>query len=104
VVKLVSLSSEQITAGWRIPVRLLWIDGDHRYEGVRLDWESWRPHLTPGAIVVFDDASDPSIGPHRLIGELLRSGEIERIREAGKMAVLRYPDRARSSSCSRLRS
>jgi len=89
VVRLVSLSSEQVVQGWRLPVALLWVDGDHRYEGVRRDFESWRPHLIKGATVVFDDAADPAIGPHRLIAELLATGGYEKVKEFGKMAVLR---------------
>jgi hypothetical protein len=89
VVRLVSLSSEQVARDWRLPVALLWIDGDHRYEGVRRDFESWRPHLIRDAIVVFDDATDPAIGPHRLISELLATGGCEEIRTFGKMTVLR---------------
>ena len=89
VVRLVSLSSEQVVQGWRLPVALLWIDGDHRYDGVRRDFESWRPYLVKGAIVVFDDASDPAIGPHRLIAELLATGGYEKVEEFGKMTLLR---------------
>jgi hypothetical protein len=89
VVRLVSLSSEQVAPGWRLPVELLWIDGDHRYEGVRGDFESWRPHLIQGATVVFDDADNPSIGPHRLITEILAAGGFAKVRDFGKMTVLR---------------
>jgi hypothetical protein len=89
VVRLVSLSSEQVAPGWRLPVALLWIDGDHRYEGVRRDFESWRPHLMESATVVFDDAADPSLGPHLLIAELLTTGRYEKVEEFGKMTVLR---------------
>jgi len=89
VVRLVSLSSEQVVPGWRLPVGLLWIDGDHRYEGVRRDFESWRPHLLRGATVVFDDASDPSIGPYRVISELLSTEDYEKVKESGKITVLR---------------
>jgi hypothetical protein len=89
VVRLVSLSSEQVAPGWRMPVALLWIDGDHSYEGVRRDFESWRPHLMAGATVVFDDAADPSLGPHLLIAELLTTPRYERVEEFGKMTVLR---------------
>ena len=89
VVRLVSLSSEQVVQDWRLPVALLWIDGDHRYEGVRRDFESWRPHLINGATVVFDDAADPSIGPRRLITELLATGGYDAVEEFGKITVLR---------------
>jgi hypothetical protein len=89
VVRLVSLRSSQVVRGWTIPVALLWVDGDHRYESVRRDYDSWRPHLMPGATVAFDDAADPSIGPHRLIAELLAAGEAEKVQDFGKIAVLR---------------
>lgn len=73
-VRLVNLSSEIVTPGWARPVALLWIDGDHRYEGVRRDIDCWRPHLLPTATVVFDDAVDPDIGPARVIAELEAEG------------------------------
>jgi hypothetical protein len=75
--------------GWGLPVALLWIDGDHRYEAVRRDFASWRPHLMAGATVVFDDAADPAVGPYRLIVELLATGGYEKVEELGKMTVLR---------------
>jgi hypothetical protein len=89
VVRLVSLPSETVTPSWRQPVGLLWIDGDHRYEAVRRDFESWRPHLLPGATVVIDDADDPALGPHRLVVELQGAGGIETLQRHGKMIVLR---------------
>jgi Methyltransferase domain len=89
VVRLISLPSEQVGPSWKLPVGLLWIDGDHRYEGVRRDFESWRPHLKPRATIVFDDASDPALGPHRLIAELLLTGEYEKVEDFGKITVLR---------------
>jgi hypothetical protein len=89
VVRLISLSSEQVVQGWRLPVALLWIDGDHRYEGVRRDFDSWRPYLIKGATVVLDDADDPSIGPHRLIAELLATDGYDAVKEFEKITVLK---------------
>jgi len=34
---------------------LLFIDGDHSYEGVKADWESYKSFLRKGSIVVFHD-------------------------------------------------
>ena len=34
---------------------MLFIDGDHSYEGVKADWEAYKDFLKPGAIVVFHD-------------------------------------------------
>lgn len=34
---------------------LLFVDGDHSYEGVKADWDAYKHLLKPGAIVVFHD-------------------------------------------------
>jgi len=39
-------------------IRLLFIDGDHRYESVKQDFELWSPHVAIGGYVVFDDATE----------------------------------------------
>ena len=90
-VRLVNLSSEIVTPGWREPVRLLWIDGDHSYEGVCRDWEAWKPHLVPNAVVAFDDSIDETIGPCRLIRELIDADELSLIEQVGKVTALRRP-------------
>jgi predicted O-methyltransferase YrrM len=37
------------------PFDFLFIDGDHSYEGLRSDWEAWRPLIAPGGIVGLHD-------------------------------------------------
>lgn len=34
---------------------LLFVDGDHSYEGVKADWEAYKEFLRPGSIVIFHD-------------------------------------------------
>ncbi|MDH1262584.1 class I SAM-dependent methyltransferase [Pseudomonas sp. GD03944] len=34
---------------------LLFIDGDHSYEGAKADWEYYKVFLKPGAVVIFHD-------------------------------------------------
>ncbi|MDJ1185076.1 class I SAM-dependent methyltransferase [Roseofilum casamattae] len=51
---------EKILAGRKIDI--LFIDGDHRLEGVTRDFELWSPLVKPGGHVVFHD-----IIPHRTI-------------------------------------
>jgi predicted O-methyltransferase YrrM len=36
---------------------LLFIDGDHTYEGVKADWEAYKSFLQPNSIVVFHDSA-----------------------------------------------
>ncbi|HBA73030.1 MAG TPA: hypothetical protein DCZ63_12840 [Geobacter sp.] len=35
---------------------LLFIDGDHSYDGVKADWKAYKHFLRPGSIVVFHDS------------------------------------------------
>jgi predicted O-methyltransferase YrrM len=89
IVSLINLSSEHFASKWEEPVSLLWIDGDHRYEGVKRDFELWMPHLATGAIIVFDDAIDPNLGPCKLINEITISNHFEEIMTVGKVVVIR---------------
>jgi hypothetical protein len=90
LVHLVNLSSEEVAPGWTRPVGLLWIDGDHSAAAVRRDLAAWRPHLLPGAPVVFDDAVEPSSGPGQVIAEEIAAGRLVAQRSVGKVRVLRF--------------
>jgi hypothetical protein len=80
-VRLLNTSSEIVAPGWTESVALLWLDGDHSYEGVRRDFDAWAPHLLPGCDLVLDDTDDPKLGPQRLVEELTAAGwvEVERV-------------------------
>jgi predicted O-methyltransferase YrrM len=88
-VRLLNTSSAVVTAGWKTSVALLFIDGDHRYEGVRSDYELWRPHLAAHATVVFDDVGLKE-GPGRLTSELVTNGDLVLLRTIGKMATFEF--------------
>jgi len=47
--------SYKLSETWTRPLRFLWIDGDHTYEGTKLDFDGFAPHLTDGAIVAIHD-------------------------------------------------
>jgi len=61
------------------PCGLVFVDGDHSYEGVRADYLRWRPKLPAGGHMVFHDARafrelatrDPDTA--RLVGEVARA-------------------------------
>ena len=52
-------------------IRLLFIDGDHRYPAVRQDFDLWSPHVAVGGFVVLDDAIEHYPGVLRLFNEAL---------------------------------
>src|ERR1700727_3162159 len=63
------------------PVDLVFIDGDHSYEGCREDWEQWRGHVSPGGFAAFHDAragkpgGHGAPGPTRVVDEAFRSAD-----------------------------
>jgi predicted O-methyltransferase YrrM len=57
--KLVSpipMSSEKAAASFDQPVELIFIDGDHSYEAVRLDLELWLRKVVEGGVLAFHDS------------------------------------------------
>lgn len=84
-VEIIRKLSADAAKGWNRPIDLIFIDGDHSYEGVRADWELFLPHMSPFGLVAFHDSIwevgkvDESIrrgdmGVPRLVDELRREG------------------------------
>lgn len=57
-------------------VDLLHIDGFHSYEAVSGDFRSWRPKLSPDAVILFHDTHEfkPGFGVHRFWDEVRTQG------------------------------
>jgi predicted O-methyltransferase YrrM len=67
-------SSGDVAGSWNRPIRLLWIDGDHSYEGAKQDLEGFLPHVVPFGVVAFHDALNAFPGPIRVfVEEILHS-------------------------------
>jgi len=88
IVRVVNLTSCAAAAGWTQPVRLLWIDGDHRHESVKRDLDCWERHLAPGALVALHDSTDPSLGPRQAIREAIEAGRFTQVELVGLTTVL----------------
>lgn len=52
-------------------IDLLFIDGDHSYDGVAADWRTFGPALAPGGVVAFHDIGWAE-GVRRLVAEEVR--------------------------------
>jgi predicted O-methyltransferase YrrM len=76
--------SEDAARDWSRPIDMVFIDGDHSYEGVKRDWELFVPYVKPFGVVVFHDTiwdltagSNPirsDMGVPRFVEKLRRDG------------------------------
>jgi hypothetical protein len=73
VVTAIQKPSGEAAKGWSKPIELLWIDGAHEEEFVRIDFDAWAPHLIEGGVIAFHDSTDP--GPWKVIHEKLFFGK-----------------------------
>jgi len=83
-VEIVRKTSGEAVAGWSARIDMLFIDGDHTYEGVKADWERFSPFMNPFGVVVFHDTlwnirPDPNwqredMGVPRFVDELRIAG------------------------------
>ena len=61
--------SQEVANSWNRPIRVLWIDGDHSYEGAKNDLDGFFPHLVPQGVVAYHDALNNFPGPIRVFVE-----------------------------------
>ncbi|MBC8029384.1 MAG: class I SAM-dependent methyltransferase [Pyrinomonadaceae bacterium] len=77
-------TSIEVARSWKSSIDILFIDGDHSYEGAKRDWELFSPFVKPFGSVVFHDTlwdlkpdpkyARPDMGVPRLVDELREQG------------------------------
>jgi predicted O-methyltransferase YrrM len=53
--------SADVAARWPVLLDLLFIDGDHSYEGCLADIDAWLPHVRRGAWIAFHDSGQEGV-------------------------------------------
>lgn len=64
---IVALKSNQVS-NWEIPIGMIFIDGDHSYDGVKFDYENFKENIVSGGKILFHDSKMPEI--KRFLDEL----------------------------------
>jgi len=64
------MSSNKAAGLWTKPINVLFIDGDHSYEGVKDDWDNFSPFVVKDGWVFFHDADITSPGVVKVTEEI----------------------------------
>jgi predicted O-methyltransferase YrrM len=84
--------STTVSAHWRTPLSLLFIDGGHAEEHAQNDYSGWAPWvMTGGLLVIHDVFPDPADGgqpPYHVFLRALESGAFTEVEALGSMRVL----------------
>ena len=89
-VKIIKGNSWKISKEWKRKIDVLFIDGDHSYEGVKKDFTSWEPHLVRGGYILFHDANFK--GVKRFLKEILKNSRFSFKERTGNLAVIKKLD------------
>ena len=69
------MSSKTVAQVWRqrgMPkIYVLFIDGDHSYEGCKTDIDSWYPHMAENGVMLFHDCDESSPGVMQAVAEFV---------------------------------
>ena len=91
--------SYNVAPSWDRPLRLLWIDGDHSYQGAKTDFDLFASHLSDGAIVAMHDVLHLDEGPIKVfVEDVLGSEHFGPAGVCGSIGWAQYfdnPDRAK---------
>src|SRR6476660_3727687 len=86
--------SHDLAREWNEPLRFLWIDGDHTYEGAKADLEMFKPFLADGAIVAMHDVLGTFEGALRVyVEEVLDSDDFGPAGFSGSIGWAQYRPR-----------
>jgi MMP 1-O-methyltransferase len=85
--------STTVSAHWRTPLSLLFIDGGHAEVHAQNDYAGWAPWVAAGGLLVIHDVfPDPADGgqpPYHVFLRALESGAFTEVEALGSMRVLR---------------
>lgn len=83
------LRGNSVDMAKRVPdasLALVYVDGDHSYEGVLNDITAWLPKVAPGGVMAFHDYENPSYGVKDAVAQCGRTIHLlpeDKIEDAG---------------------
>lgn len=77
---------------WELDIEVLFIDGDHSYDGCLGDFSNFEEFVAEDGIIIFDDynqPNNPNNGVKKVVEDVLSLGEHEMIYEGYYCAILK---------------
>lgn len=90
--------SYNIVKNWQYKFDFIWIDGDHRYEAVKRDFEDWFSLLEPNGIIAFHDSAPVTSipdsfegwpGPTKLVNEIKENRDLKYIETIDTLTIFK---------------
>ncbi len=76
---------------WSDPIRFLWVDGDHTYEGAHADVTEFKRFLVPGAVIAMHDVLSTFEGCLRVfLEDILQSDDFGPVGYSGSIGWAQY--------------
>jgi predicted O-methyltransferase YrrM len=79
--------SVAVAKEWDEPLDMLYLDGNHSYEGVLADVDAWYPHLLVEGILAFHDYGNRKHEVTRAVDDAMKNREVERVARVGYLMV-----------------
>lgn len=83
------MTSQKLAPTWDRPIRVLWIDGDHSFEGATSDFELFWQHVVPGGVIAFHDVMHCAPVTKVFADRVLRSDVFDRAGVVGSIGWAR---------------
>lgn len=98
--KLFAIASHSVAKHWHRDIDLIYIDGDHHYEGIKQDFEDWFGFVKSNGIILIHDSrriADTPVekfargwpGPTQLVKELKNRQDLKLLDEAFSLTAWR---------------
>lgn len=67
----------QLSAAGKVDVNVIFIDGDHSYEGCKADIDNWYPQMAKDGVMLFHDCDATSPGVEKAVAEFAEEHNYE---------------------------
>lgn len=71
------LHEDSTKASYPLPINVLFIDGDHTYEGCKADIDNWYSQMCKNGVMLFHDCDATSPGVEKAVAEFAEKNKLE---------------------------